>query len=102
MYKKAGTYVIKLTVTDEFGGYATASHTVVIRPTNMPPVTDFSYSPAICKVNEKVQFTDKSVDEDGEVVAYEVGLWQWTDLSRKRPGNNFHDNWICNSKADNY
>ncbi len=102
MYKKAGTYVIKLTVTDEFGGYATASHTVVIRPTNMPPVTDFSYSPAICKVNEKVQFTDKSVDEDGEVVAYEWDFGNGQTSQEKRPGNNFHDNWICNSKGDNY
>lgn len=70
-------------MTDEFGGYATASHTVVIRPTNMPPVTNFSYSPAICKVNEKVQFTDKSVDEDGEIVSYEWDLAMGRLLKKK-------------------
>ena len=85
LYKKAGAYVIKLTVTDEFGGYATASHTVVIRPTNMPPVTDFSYSPAICKVNEKVQFTDKSVDEDGEIVSYEWDFGNGQTSQEKDP-----------------
>lgn len=85
LYKRAGTYVIKLTVTDEFGGYATASHTVVIRPTNMPPVTNFSYSPAICKVNEKVQFTDKSVDEDGEIVSYEWDFGNGQTSQEKDP-----------------
>lgn len=71
VYKKAGTYVVKLTVTDEFGRYTTASHTLVVQPTNMPPVSDFGYAPAICKVNENVKFTDKSVDEDGKIVSYE-------------------------------
>ena len=85
LYKKAGTYVVKLTVTDEFGGYATASHTVVIRPTNRPPMADFSYNPAICKVNEKVKFTDKSTDEDGEVVAYEWDFGNGQTSQEKDP-----------------
>ena len=98
LYKKAGAYVIKLTVTDEFGGYATASHTVVIRPTNMPPVTDFSYSPAICKVNEKVQFTDKSVDEDGEVVAYEWDFGNGQTSQEKDPEITFTTTGIVTVK----
>lgn len=69
LYTKAGKYAVKLTVTDESGGYASFTDTVVIRPANMPPVADFTVEPAICKVNEEITLTDTSTDEDGEIVS---------------------------------
>lgn len=69
LYSKAGKYAVKLTVTDESGAYATYVDTVLIRPSNMPPVASFTVNPSICKVNEEITFTDTSVDEDGQVVS---------------------------------
>lgn len=69
LYSKAGKYTVKLTVTDEAGAYATFTDTVIIRPTNMPPIASFTVDPSICKVNEEITLTDTSTDEDGEIVS---------------------------------
>lgn len=70
-YSKAGKYAVKLTVTDEQGLYSTYCDTIVVNPTNMAPVADFTYTPLLCKVNEKVTFTSTSYDEDGTIDSYQ-------------------------------
>ena len=72
-YTTAGKYAVKLTVTDENGLYSTYCDTIVVNPTNMAPVADFSYTPLLCKINEKVTFKSTSYDEDGTIESY-----QWT------------------------
>jgi len=42
------------------------------KPVNKKPIADFSFSPESPEVNETVNFTDKSIDPDGNVTS-----WQW-------------------------
>lgn len=62
-----------MTVTDENGLYSTFCDTIVVNPTNMAPIADFSYTPLLCKINEQVTFKSTSYDEDGTIDSY-----QWT------------------------
>lgn len=82
-YNRAGTYVVKLTATDELGVYATAVDTVVIYPLNLPPVADFSYSLAV--VNTPVTFTNNSTDADGVIVSYAWDLGNGNTSTEQNP-----------------
>lgn len=73
-YTTAGKYAVKLTVTDENGLYSTYCDTIVVNPTNMAPVADFSYTPLLCKINEKVTFKSTSYDEDGTIESYQWAI----------------------------
>lgn len=84
IYSKAGKYPVKLTVTDESGGYATFIDTIVIRPTNMPPVANFSVNPSICKVNEEITLKDTSLDEDGQIVSRSWDLGNGTTSTEEQ------------------
>ncbi|WP_278997025.1 PKD domain-containing protein, partial [Alistipes communis] len=46
--------------------------TILVVDNNIRPVADFSWSPEKVVAGEPVQFSDRSTDEDGEVVA-----WEW-------------------------
>jgi len=72
-YSEPGTYTVKLVVED--GGGLSARKAKQIRVTkgvNRPPQADFAFSPEEPRAGETVQFIDKSIDEDGEVVK-----WEW-------------------------
>ena len=72
-YDQAGEYVIKLTVTSDRGAKKSSfEKTILVVDNNIRPVADFSWSPEKVVAGEPVQFTDRSTDEDGEVVA-----WEW-------------------------
>lgn len=66
-YTIPGKYAVKLTVTDKNGLYSTHCDTIVVNPTNMPPIASFSFSPQICLLNEEISFTNTSVDKDGTI-----------------------------------
>jgi PKD repeat protein len=69
-YTAAGTYSVKLTVTDNKGatGSMTKSVTVAVAPTNQPPVASFT----VACTNLACSFTDASHDPDGTVTS-----WSW-------------------------
>ena len=72
-YDQAGEYVIKLTVTSDRGAKKSSfEKTIRVVDNNIRPVADFTWSPEKVVAGEPVQFTDRSTDEDGEVVA-----WEW-------------------------
>lgn len=72
-YDQAGEYVIKLTVTSDRGAKKSSfEKTIVVVDNNIRPVADFSWSPEKVVAGEPVQFTDRSTDEDGRIVA-----WEW-------------------------
>ncbi|HIC95607.1 TPA: PKD domain-containing protein, partial [Candidatus Bipolaricaulota bacterium] len=67
-YAKAGTYTVKLKVTDNEGASDTVSKEITVIGEERPPQADFSFSPENPKPREEVQFTDRSSDPDGEIV----------------------------------
>ncbi len=68
-YAAGGTYTVTLTVTDDRDGIDSVSYDVTVsEPANQPPTADFSFFVD----GLTVEFTDESVDEDGQIVA-----WAW-------------------------
>jgi PKD repeat protein len=84
-YTKVGQYVVKLTVTDKNGQYATMVDTVIIHPLNQPPVAQFSYSPEIVIPDETITFTDLSTDADGTIAAREWDFGNGQTSSEANP-----------------
>lgn len=73
-YSQAGTYTVRLTVTDNEGASGNTSKQVIVG--GGQPQADFSFSPANPKPGGQVQFTDKSSDPNGEIVSWS---WQFGD-----------------------
>ena len=70
-FTHAGTFEVKLTVTDDAGATDTVSHTVTIQ--NQPPTADFGFSPDNAPFGTNIQFVDTSKDLDGGHIA----SWTW-------------------------
>lgn len=73
-FERVGEYDITLTATSDVGNVSDVFvKTVRIQDTNIRPVADFTYEPQTgLRAGDSVRFTDKSTDEDGEIVA-----WEW-------------------------
>jgi PKD repeat protein len=84
-YTKVGKYVVKLTVTDEKGAYATIVDTVIVNPANQPPVVAFSYLPTTVAVNEMVNFSNQSTDADGTVESFAWDFGNGQNSSEPNP-----------------
>ena len=70
-YANAGTYTVKLTVTDSEGLTDSISKQVVVGGGGAPQAS-FTFAPANPKPGEAVQFTDRSSDPDGTIKS-----WAW-------------------------
>ena len=72
-FDSPGEKEIKLTVVTNSNVSETCVKTVTIQDTNIRPVADFEWAPTGGIVaGDPVQFTDKSTDADGTIVA-----WEW-------------------------
>jgi PKD repeat protein len=73
----AGTYVVTLTVQDNDGGTDSASRTIQVGPTSLPPTAAFTFTPPNPAANEWVQFDGSgSADPDGSIVSHS---WSFGD-----------------------
>lgn len=77
VYKKDGTYTVKLTVTDSNGLKATSQREVkIINPTT----PDFSFDKEEYQMGDKVTFTDATTTKSGTtIVSY---LWEFGDADK--------------------
>jgi PKD repeat protein len=66
-FSKAGSYTVRLQVTDNSGATATASRTVTVA--NRTPTASFTYTPSAPKSGETVTFTSSSADLDGTIAS---------------------------------
>lgn len=78
IYKKADTYTVKLTVTDNKGAKSSVTQELVVGegPPNQPPFAKFDFTPATAKVNEPVNFDASESRDDGQIIKYE---WDFGD-----------------------
>lgn len=95
-YKKAGTYNVLLTVTDDDEAARTFSKNIKIK--NEKPNADFLMSDDLVKTYEPIEFIDNSTDPDGSIRSWR---WDFGDghLSNVRsPVHNFSNDGIYNVK----
>ena len=86
-YADDGTYIVKLTVTDNDGAINTKSEDITIL--NTPPTSDFTYTPTKPKEGQDVQFTDKSIDLDGKIVAWHWDFGDGYTSSKRNPTHKY-------------
>ena len=91
-YADNGTYNITLIVTDDRND--TASTSINIMVTNVPPQVTFSYQPSKPDDISQVQFTDESFDPDGTIVSWEWTFGDGTTSTNKNPQHTFSNNNI--------
>jgi PKD repeat protein len=68
----AGTYTVKLLVTDNNGGQDISTQTVDVG--NQPPVASFDYAPSSPSTGEEITLTSTSTDPDGSISSYSWDL----------------------------
>ena len=76
-YTAAGTYTVRLVVTDDKGATGSTIQAVVVSPlvVNQPPVAQFTYSPSAPYAGQNVTFNGTaSYDPDGYITNYQWDL----------------------------
>lgn len=76
-YEKAGSYTVRLTVTDDRGAQGEAAKELTVREGNIGPQANFIFTPEQPTVEHTVHFFDQSTD-DSELVSW---LWDFGDGS---------------------
>ena len=95
-FATAGTYTVRLRVTDDKGATGTATVAVAVNavpvpvpsPVNRPPVASFTASPSAPLEFDTVQLVSTSSDPDGTIVSYAWDLdndGQFDDSSSRAP-----------------
>ena len=103
-FDTVGEKEITLTAVTNENVSGTCTKIITIQDTNNSPVPDFEWTPAEGIVaGDEVQFTDKSADPDGSVVAWEwkIGANTVTEQNPKFTFNEFGDIEVTLTVTDN-
>lgn len=72
--------------------YAHTTHKVqieVIEPENIPPTADFTYSPTGPTAYDVINFTDTSIDSDGNIISWHWKFGDGTNSSEQNPRHKY-------------
>jgi PKD repeat protein len=58
-------------------------------PGNLPPIADFTYSPLTPTTADSIAFTDKSTDDDGNIVTWAWGFGDGNTSAQQNPSHSF-------------
>lgn len=88
-YNSAGTYVAKISVTDDKGTSATATQTITViaAAANQAPNADFNY----VVEGLAVHFNDDSSDPDGDILAFFWDFGDGTSSTLENPDHTYSD-----------
>lgn len=89
-YAAEGDVLVTLAATDADGGVAQATREVRVR-SNLPPTPLFSWSPAAPTTSSDVAFTDASVDDEDDVVAWAWDFGDGATSTERHPRHRFLD-----------
>lgn len=56
---------------------------------NIPPISSISYSPTSPKISDEINFMDKSLDRDGEIVSYRWDFGDGTSSNERNPTHKY-------------
>ena len=93
-YNDNGIYTITLIVTDDDGSTDKISKQISIM--NVGPIASFSFSSTNITIilNDEVQFTDKSVDLDGDIISWNWDFGDETNSNEKNPIHYYSKNGV--------
>jgi len=92
-YQNIGTYKAQLTIMDDDGATDSAIVNLRITPlANHAPETDFTFSPSEPTDRDILQFTDSSIDTDGDIVLYEWDFGDGNTSTIQNPDHQYDDN----------
>jgi PKD repeat protein len=86
-YADNGSYIVTLSVVDDYQAVNEVSRTISVL--NVGPTAGFAFSSFLPTINDTIQFSDTSIDTDGEVVSW---LWDFGDKTTsdmKSPAHNY-------------
>ena len=89
-YSDDGYYFITLNVTDKYG--LTNETTKQIYISNVGPLADFEYFPAIPTDLEEVTFIDDSIDKDGHIIDWYWDFGDGYNSTEQNPTHQYADN----------
>jgi PKD repeat protein len=95
-YDHAGTFQVRLTVTDDDG--LTGVVTKAVPVSNKVPVAAFHYSPSLPATNEDVTFTSDSSDPDGSI---DSTLWDFDNDGEYDDGSGTSVQWKFTKSGSN-
>ncbi len=89
-YAEPGTYTATLTVADDEGATAVATHTISVAVPNVPPRASFSAEPDSGSAPLTVKFdASASGDEDGSIATFEWSFGDGSEGSGEQPSHTY-------------
>lgn len=88
-YTKAGTYTVKLKVTDNYDQVAT--DTMIVTINTVQPIAGFVFSPSSPYTSDTITFTDTSTDQDGTISSWYWNFGDGITSKEKNPSHKYND-----------
>jgi len=86
-YVDNGSYIVTLSVVDDDEAVNEVSRQISVL--NVGPIARFTFSPFLPTINDTIQFTDTSIDNDGTMVSWSWDFGDKTTSDMRSPAHNY-------------